>query len=127
MGRFANMARQHWQTHLPDAYQRIGDPDQFFQELEDEALDQLEEIEESLRGEEPPNESWVERMGRYQRARQVAEEVVTREVILTAPEPSPKESDDSDDQLRDAIEEFQRLREQAWAEIDAAQTSSDGH
>lgn len=86
MGRFAAMAEEHWRRHLPVAYAAIPDRAAFFARIEEDALDQLVDLAESLRGVDPPVEPFVDKMARYERARQTAEEIVFSEVIFVPPE-----------------------------------------
>ncbi|WP_432477202.1 hypothetical protein [Nocardioides sp. GXQ0305] len=79
------MAEDHWRHHLPNAYSRIEDRPRFFGRIADEAQSQLEDLEEALRGEEPPGETFAQRMARYQAARTAAEEIVVREVLFDPP------------------------------------------
>jgi hypothetical protein len=122
MDRFASMAEEHWRRHLPDAYSRLSDRDGFFAELGAEAQAQMEDLEDHLRGDDPPGEPFAERMTRFQRARQTAEEIVVREVILGGPSP-PAESppDQADPEFEDAVADFYRLREQLHDALDSAE------
>ena len=88
MSGFAAMAREHWQRHLPEAYASLSDPDDYFETLGAEALEQVVNLAEHLRGEDPPDELFIDRATRYARARQTAEEVVIHELLLTRPQDS---------------------------------------
>lgn len=73
MGRIAILAEQHWRKYLPDAYTDIRDPAAFFAELEDEAMRQIIELEDSLAGEPVPGESFLDTVGRLSAVRHAAE------------------------------------------------------
>ena len=119
MGRFAQMAEEHWRLHLTADYERIADKAAFFADIEDVAMNQVEELAEHLRGQDPPDELFADRMGRFVRARGTAEEIVIREVVVIAPSPPAAEapSDDSDTELEDAFAEFNRLRDQYYDDL----------
>lgn len=117
MGRFATMAESHWRRHLPEAYSRIADKPAFFEEIEGEAINQLEATESHLRGEDPPDETFGDRLRRFGQARAVAEEIVIREVVLVAPSAPPLEPADTD--LADAVADFHGLREQFYNQAEA--------
>lgn len=121
MGKFAEMAEEHWRRHLPKDYERIADKAAFFEEIEDEAMNQVEELEEHLRGQDPPGESFADRMGRFVRARATAEEIVVREVVLVAPSSPPAETtkSDSDAELEEAVTDFYSLRDQFYDDMNA--------
>lgn len=86
MGRWAVMAEEHWRRYLPRAHAQLTSREAFFAGLEEEAQNQLDDIFDHLVSLEPPGETMADRLARYQRARQTAEEIVIHEVILIAPE-----------------------------------------
>jgi len=93
MGRLAGMAEVHYQQWMPRAYRRIKNKPQFFEDLENEAQEQIEALAESLRGENPATETFEQKMGRYATARRDAEYQVIREVIVPPP-PEPETTAD---------------------------------
>jgi len=80
----AYLAEHHWVQHRPTQYAAIGDPMTFFQELEDEAANQIDDLERHLAGPDPVGETFGDRLGRYRMARLQAEEIVIREVLMPA-------------------------------------------
>jgi hypothetical protein len=89
MNKYAQHAMSHWQRTDPDRFQQIPEPDRerFFQELGEQAERQIQELEDQLAGSDPPQEAYLDKVGRLNAARQQAEEIVLRELILI-PEPS---------------------------------------
>jgi hypothetical protein len=112
MGRMAYLSERHWRQHLPTAYATISDTAAFFQELEDEAAHQVDDLMESLAGPEPAGETYIEKVGRYRMARLQAEEIVFPEVLMPTPEEAPEDraaDRTADAELAAALTEFRDL------------------
>jgi len=107
----ATIAEQHWKQHRPEEYANITDVASFFAELEDEAAAQIDDLEESLRGPDPKDEPFSDRMARYMTARREAEAVVFRDLLLAMPNEQDR-SGAIDEELRAALAEFRELGEQ---------------
>ena len=100
MDRMAAIAEQHYKTHLPERYAALDDPETYFQMLSDEAEEQIEAMLPGLEGPDLPNETFLERVSRYNWARFLAESQVFREVLLPAPE---EETDPEEAELNQQI------------------------
>jgi len=85
MNRYGAQAQRHWQTHLPQRYRQIEDPESFFAELGDQISQQIESTARQLAGPDPANERYLDKVGRLNMARLSAEAQVIRE-MLPAPE-----------------------------------------
>lgn len=86
--RLAAMAEQHYKTYLPRAYAAIpaSKRAQVFEDLAEQANQQIAELEDDLAGPDQPGEAFQARLGRMTEARQAAEAQVLRELILPTPE-----------------------------------------
>lgn len=126
MSRLATMAQEHFRQHLPKRTSQIKDQAAFFQTLEQEALDQIESLTEALAGPTPSEEDYAAKAARFSLARSNAEAQVIRELILPTPEadlptesdpsePQPYQESPEDQEIREAIEEFQAAREELIA------------
>jgi len=93
MNRYATTARRHWERWLPQRFQSIPNPTEFFADLGEQVASQIEDLEAELAGEDPPGESYLAKVGRLNNARQRAEEFVLREQVLLAPEPSATQAE----------------------------------
>ena len=88
MNRYGAMARKHWERWLPTRYSQIDDPDTFFSTLGEEVQTRIEELSTALAGDDPPRESFMEKLGRLNMAVLNAESQALRELALLEPEPA---------------------------------------
>ena len=87
MNRYGAMARDHWRTWLPTRYAQISDPETYFQNLGQRVADQVAELSTTMSEDDPPGETYMDKVGRLTATRQRAEEIVLAEEVLLAPEP----------------------------------------
>ena len=87
MGMLAALAEQHWRKFRPQEYKRIKNKATFFQGIEDQAAEEIENLTVALAGPDQPGEDFQETAARYLGARMQAESQVMRETVL--PDPSP--------------------------------------
>ncbi|MGH9211394.1 MAG: hypothetical protein ACRD2C_12040 [Acidimicrobiales bacterium] len=84
MSHWGDLARAHWQRHLPDRYAALEDPDGFFADLDDEASAYYQSIRDGmLEGVNPNNGTitWADFLDRVAWANQTAREIVETELI----------------------------------------------
>ncbi len=93
MNQYAAMAERHWRRWLPSRVAAMEDPASFFSDLGEEVADQIEDLTMELAGDDPPGESYMDKVGRLNIARLRAEELVLRETVLLPPEPGMEEDD----------------------------------
>jgi hypothetical protein len=86
MNEYGVTARKHWIQWLPTRYSELKDPDSFFSDLGEEIQIRIEELSQSLAGDDPPEETYMEKLGRLNMARLNAESAVLRELALLDPE-----------------------------------------
>ena len=66
-GAWGDLAREHWQRHLPDRYAALDDPDRYFELLGQEATANYVAIREGMLEGVSPNEGtigWAEFLDR---------------------------------------------------------------
>ena len=101
-GQWGELAREHWQHHLPQRYAALEDPAGYFAALDQEANAYYLAIRDGqLKGVNPNDGSigWAEFLDRVAWANQTAREIVGAELIYL-----PGEDDDQDDDLDDIQE-----------------------
>jgi hypothetical protein len=96
MNQYAATAERHWRRWLPSRVAAMDDPSSFFSNLGEEAAAQIEDLTADLAGDDPPGETFMEKVGRLNMARLQAEEIVLPETVLRPPEPGVEEDDDSE-------------------------------
>jgi hypothetical protein len=90
MNQYAAMAERHWRRWLPTRVSAMSDPSSFFSNLGDEVASRVEELTADLAGDDPPGETYLDKVGRLR-----AEEMVLPEMVLPPPESGLDEDDDS--------------------------------
>ena len=93
MNQYAAMAERHWRRCRPSRVAEMDDPGSFFSNLGEEVAAQIEDLTADLAGDDPPGETFMEKVGRLNMARLRAEEIVLRETVLLPPEPGMEDDD----------------------------------
>jgi hypothetical protein len=114
MNKYAHMAIRHWQKTDPDRYNAIPESERetFFGELGERAASRIQQLEDQLAGPDPPNETYLEKVGRLNMARLQAEEIVLPQLILI-PGPSREEDEEIEDPDR-RIAEHMAFEREMW-------------
>lgn len=86
MNQYGAMAQRHWERWLPQRYQSIPNPTEFFTDLGELVWSQIDELAPQLAGDDPQSETYLAKVGRLNNARQRAEEIVLPEQVLLPPE-----------------------------------------
>lgn len=86
MNRYASMAWRHWERHRPDALSRIPDPEAFFRDLGETVEEEITRLSLDLAGDDPPGETYLQKMGRLNMAQLQAREKVLNERVFLPPE-----------------------------------------
>lgn len=95
MNKYSAMAERHWRRWLPSRVAAMDDPSSFFENLGEEAAERIGDLTIELAGDDPPGETYMEKVGRLNMARLRAEELVLPEMALLPPE-TRMEKDDQD-------------------------------
>ncbi len=91
MNHYGTMAQRHWARWLPQRYAGIQDPDSFFSALGEEVAQRLGGLMLDLAGDDLPGEDYLAKLGRLNAARNQAEEILLRELVLLPPESGAEE------------------------------------
>jgi len=94
-GQWGQLAREHWQRHLPQRYAALEDPNGYFAALDQEATAYYLAIRDGQLKDVNPNNGtigWAEFLNLVAWANQTAREIVGHELIFL-----PGENDDQDD------------------------------
>lgn len=94
MNRYGRQALQHWQTHLPNRFAQIENPQQHFTALGNEVQDEIEALAAELAAQEGPAGTYLDQVGRLNRIQDQAAEQILAERVLLPPEadsPAPTE------------------------------------
>ena len=97
MNVYGAIARRHYQQFRPKAYGQIEDPETHFHQLGEEVEAQIRTLELEIAGTPPAGETYLQRVGRLNMARQNAESDVLREMVLVPPE--DEEAEEMEDPL----------------------------
>jgi hypothetical protein len=84
MNRYGVLARDHWQTHLPDRYRALEDPQTFFTELGEQIQERVDELMEARRPK--LGSDYLRNLQDLNLAKQEAEDEALRELALLAPD-----------------------------------------
>jgi len=106
MNEYGQMALDHWQRWLPERYSQIEDPNSFFSTLGDQVATRIADLTLDLAGEDPPGETFMNKLGRLNNAAQRAREMVLPEMVLLDPE-----TDEDDPQPQQTAEQWVPMRE----------------
>ncbi len=86
MNDYGRMAMRHMQEFLPAQYATIEDPQSYFANLGDEVDQQVSTMQRQIAGPGSDTEPFMERVGRLNMARLMAEEKVLAEMVYLPPE-----------------------------------------
>jgi hypothetical protein len=85
VNRYGRMAQRHWTRWLPETVRAIPDPETFFTDLGDQVALQIEDLAEAIAGEDPPGETYPQKVARLDSARTTAEHRILRQEVLLPP------------------------------------------
>ncbi|UUL78006.1 TnpV protein (plasmid) [Pseudarthrobacter sp. Fe7] len=116
MNKYGRQAQEAWKEASPERYSQIPDPEEFFTRLGEEAQEQVDGLLPKIAGPDPKDESYLEKVGRLNAARNQAEEIVTYD-LLSPPETEDEDGEDeavnpSIQQYLDSMAEIDKLRQQ---------------
>ena len=89
---YAARALQHYQTHLPNRFAKLTQPETFFNELGQQIATRVQMVEESLIGGQASTGSFLSNFAARQTARMQAEDEVLREMLPTEETDDPASS-----------------------------------
>lgn len=94
MNPYGRTAQQHWQQHLPTRYAQIPDPQSYFTQLGEEIQEEIEQRAATIAGDDPPGETYLQKLGRLNEATLTARSDVLRERL---PDPEAEDPPNPDD------------------------------
>ncbi|HEX7478376.1 MAG TPA: hypothetical protein VF331_11260 [Polyangiales bacterium] len=86
MNKYGLKAQEHWKRWLPTRYSQLENPDRYFSTLGDEIQTRIEELSLASAGDDPPKESYLDKLGRLNMTRLNAESQALQELALLEPE-----------------------------------------
>lgn len=95
MNEYGRLAQRHWRRWLPTRYREIREPIKFFSSLGEEVEEQIAALSLELAGDDPPGETYLDKVGRLNMAKLQAEEMVLAEHVLLPAEPGVDPEEDS--------------------------------
>jgi hypothetical protein len=90
MNRHGEKALAHWKRWLPMRFSQIKDPEAFFTALGEEIEARKQELTLAIAGDDPQNETYMEKVGRLGEAELTAEGQALQELALLDPEPGAR-------------------------------------
>ena len=110
MNTYGKFAQETWKTTAPAEYALIPDPDQWFEQLGEEASNRVEDLTTALAGSDPVGETFLEKWGRLNAAKMQAEEIVRAEMLT--PDPSVQEEPEEEDEEESGVARRLRIVQQ---------------
>jgi hypothetical protein len=92
MNQYGRRAMQHWQEWLPDKLQELDNPEEFFTALGDQAEEEIDQLSTQLDNQYPDRDQagYQDRVAQLSTARRMAENQVTRDLLLVDPDDEEK-------------------------------------
>lgn len=84
MNKYGQEALNNWETLAPSKLAAIANPEEYFQELGEQAANQVLDLMMELAGPDLDGETYFQKVGRLQQAKLAAQEIVSKE-LLTPP------------------------------------------
>ena len=81
MNKYGRIAMTHWRTWRPEAYHELPNPEEFFSTLGETLADEIVDLAVDMRQPDTPGEGYLEKVGRLNMARLMAEEKILGERV----------------------------------------------
>lgn len=108
MNKYGNLLQQQWTAADPTYVSSLSDPTTHFAQMGERVQDEVQELTPSLEGTDQPGETYLQKVGRLNAARQQAEEIVLAEYQPPSVSPEPDEPEDWDEMSHDEQETWIR-------------------
>lgn len=93
MNKYGTIAMTHWRTWRPEAYRQLPSPEEFFSTLGETLEDEILDLALDLQQPDRPGEGYLEKVGRLNMDKLMAEEKILGERVYAV-----REFDDEPDQ-----------------------------
>lgn len=97
MNRYGRIAMTHWQRWRPEAYRQLPNPEDFFSTLGDSLMEEIIDLADALEEPDRPGESYLEKVGRLNMDKLMAEEKILGERVYAIREFDEEPDQDSED------------------------------
>ncbi|GHG60960.1 hypothetical protein GCM10012320_35770 [Sinomonas cellulolyticus] len=97
MNRYGRQAETMWKQACPKRYAELEDPEAFFTDLGEQAMEMVPELEVRIAGPDVPGEGYLGKVGRLNAARNQAEEIARAEILAPPETEEPDEEDEDPD------------------------------
>src|SRR5579859_3320678 len=104
---YGELIRRQWEGCLPEVYQQIRDPSEFFAVIGEVVAQRIDELADHLAGDDQPGEGYLAKVARLTAARDHSQQRVLGEYLLLPP----------DDDRPTVVDRCHP----SWAEVDAEQ------
>lgn len=108
MNKYGNLLQQQWTAADPTYVSSQSDPTTHFAQMGERVQDEVQELLPSLEGTDQPGETYLQKVGRLNAARQQAEEIVLSEYQPPSVTPEQDEPEDWDEMSHDEQESWIR-------------------
>ena len=108
MNKYAQLLKRQWETADPTYVSSLSDPTTHFAQMGERVQDEVQELTPSLEGTDQSGETYLQKVGRLNAARQQAEEIVLAEYQPPSVSPEPDEPEDWDEMSHDEQETWIR-------------------
>lgn len=108
MNKYGQLMRRQWEIADPRFVESLDDPTEHFSQLGEQVNDEILELLPSLEGTDPAGETYLQKVGRLNAAKQQAEEIVLAEYQPPSDSPEPGEPEGWDSMPHDQQESWIR-------------------
>ncbi|MEX3509994.1 TnpV protein [Kocuria carniphila] len=121
MNTYGKFAQETWKMTAPAEYALIPDPQAWFEQLGEEAAEQVGELMMALAGPDRKGETYLEKVGRLNASKMQAEEIVRAEMLT--PDPSVQEEPEEDEEesgvarMLRVVQQLNREDREYWEEV----------
>jgi hypothetical protein len=127
MNTYGKFAQDTWKMLAPRQYELIVNPEEWFTDLGKEAENAVGDLSVKIAGQDLPEESYLEKVGRLNAAKTQAEEIVRVEMLTPQAEELTEDEDQEPSEMSlhlQFVKEMRELQQQATEELDQLERDS---
>lgn len=127
MNHYGQRAMRHWQTHRPEAFAQLPNPQEYFTTMGERIATTVADLIPTLAGADHPGEEYLEKVARLNEARLRAEEIAMEdEGAQASPELSREEWEDTTSETTDSLLDWAwKMKDQLDGDADHGLTWED--